>query len=517
MLPHRRWLFLLSLLLVGGSLVATSGYAFHIHSDRYRRNIERDLHAFFELPTDIGRIRPLSFSSRLFEGVKVWLHDRRGPVFQCERAVWHEDTSREQPVHHLDLHRGTLSISSEQWKRDDYSRVLKSGLGHDFDAIRLGEVRLHDFGVEFRSRDLKVSCGKADGVITFGGDKGSDGVIRLSATELNGKQTGQPVQISARFSPSGGVSVHDVLLTVPDLPLSTLGIDAALQTKTTTGRFSGKLEFATETDAPNVSLSGRLSDIAMEEVTRFLEAGPVRGKLDIAVDRARIVDRVVTHLSGRGEIRSLQLGDISRLAGYPQITGRADLSIRAIDLALGHLNRLVADGRIRDVPLEAVTALVGKGEVTGRLAIRINSLRASDDRIEWADIEIEAVPPPGAEAGTIHRELLVNSLTKLLDFKWPSSIPQSLLPEHVEYARFGARLRIENNQLRVLGTHGPGGDTILTLRVFGAEVGVIKSLKREIDLTPRLDALRDQLSRQDPREIEQWWRERRGSPRPGAP
>lgn len=517
MLPHRRWLFLFAMLFVGGSLVATAGYACHVHSDRYRRNLERDLHAFFELPTDIGSIRPLTFSSRLFEGVTVWLHDRRGPVFHCDRAVWREDTSQSEPVHHLDLHRGTLSISSEQWKRDDYTRVLKSGLGHDFDAIRLGEVRLHDFGVEFQNHGVKLSCGKADGIITFGTERGSDGVIRLSATELNGKQTGQPVQISARFSPSGGVSVHDVLLTVPDLPLSALGIDAALQTKTTTGRFSGKLEFATEQNAPNISLSGRLSDIALEEVTRLLAAGPIRGKLDIAVDRARLVDRVVTHLSGRGEIRDLRLGDLSRLAGYPQITGRADLSIRAIDLALGHLNRLVADGRIQDVPLEAVTALVGKGEVTGRLAIQINSLRASDDRIDWADIEIEAVPPRGAEAGTIHRELLINGLTKLLDFSWPSSIPQSLLPEHVEYARFGVRLRIENNQMRVLGTHGSGGDTILTLRIFGAEVPVIKSLRHEIDLTPRINALRDRLSHQDPREIEQWWRGHRSAPIPETP
>jgi len=516
MLPHRRWLFLFSMIGVGGSLAATAGYAFHVHSDRYRRSLERDLQAFFELPTDISRVRPLTFSSRLFEGVTVWLHDRQVPIFHCDRAVWHEDSGQAEAQHHLDLQHGTLSISSEQWKRDDYGRVLKSGLGHDFDAIRLGEVRLHDFGVEFQNRDLKLSCGKADGVITFGTVGKGEGLIQLSATELNGRPTGQPVQISARFSPSGGVSVHDVLLSVPDLPLRTLGIDAALHTKITTGRFSGKLEFATEQDAPNVSLSGRLSDIALEEVTRFLQAGPIRGKLDIAVDRARVVDRIVTHLSGRGEIRDLHLGDLARIAGYPRITGRADLSIRAIDLALGHLNRLVADGRIQDVPLEAVTALIGRGEVTGRLAIRINSLRASDDQIDWADVEIEAVPPPGAEAGTIHRDLLINSLTRLLDFTWPASIPQSLLPEHVEYARFGVRLRIENNRMRVLGTHGSGGDTILTLRVFGAEVPVIKSLRHEIDLTPHLNALRERLNREDPRELEQWWRARRSGPPPAG-
>jgi len=508
MLRHRRWLLVASIVLVGGSLAATAGYGFHLRGDRYRRHMEESLSAFFDLPCDIHRIRPQTFASRLFEDVTVWLHDRRAEVFRCKQAVWHEATGN-QTSHSLDLYSGRLSIASKAWKRDDYNHVLRGGLAHDFESIRLGEVRLHDFAVEFDpgASGTKLTCGRANGVVSLGNKQ--EGTVRLSAAELNGVRTIEPVQVSARFIPipgGGGVDVREVVLSVPETPLSTLGFDAALHTKTTRGRFAGRIEYATTSDDPSLNLAGRLTDAALAELTHGLNGGPIRGRLNIAVDRARVVDRLVTHLAGRGEVHDLEIADLARLAGRPGITGQANLNIRSIDLALGHVNRLVLDGTIRNVPLEPLTRMIGQGTVTGQLQVSINALRLVDDGIEWADIEIDAIPAPGEAAGSIHRDLLINGLKRVLDFAWPATLPQSLLPEQVEYARFGVRLRVEDNRMRVLGTHGPGGDTILTLHLFGADFGLVKSLRREIDLTPFLAQLRESLHNRDPRDMGDWWR-----------
>ena len=45
---------------------------------------------------------------------------------------------------------------------------------------------------------------------------------------------------------------------------------------------------------------------------------------------------------------------------------------------------------------------------------------------------------------------------------------------------------MSDNRLRVLGTHGSGNDTILTIRVLGTDVGLVKGWGETIDLTYRI-------------------------------
>mgnify|MGYP000159188930 CR=1 FL=1 len=505
MLRRRRLLLTGVMLVVAGSLGATAGYGLHLRSDRYLRRTQAQLSAFFELPCDIGGIAPLTFSSRLFSDVTVWLPDRRDPVFRCAEAVWHEGRDRGQTTCRLELSRGTFAIASDAWGREDYARVLRSGLGHDFDAIRLDEVRLHDFAVEFRHDMFRLDCRRADGVITFG-DNG-DSLARLSAAEFNGVLMAEPVLIAARFSPERGVVLHEVVLTLPEIPLANVGIDGVLRTRLTRGRFSGRVEY-TQDDGPAARVAGRLSDLSLEEVTRGMEIGPLRGVLDVAVDDMRIADRLVTHLAARGQLSDLRLEDVGRMIGEPRLRGRADLNLRAVDAALGHLNRLAFDGVVTEVPIEPLCAMLGQGAMTGELAVRINALRVVRDEIEWADIEIDASPPAG-RIGTIDRELLMTGVRGVLGEEWTARLPVHLLPEQIEYAQCGVRLNVRNNRLRVLGTHGPARDQILTLRVLGQELPVVRTLRREFDLTPVLREWRDAVASKDPRRwgptLRNWW------------
>lgn len=88
-------------------------------------------------------------------------------------------------------------------------------------------------------------------------------------------------------------------------------------------------------------------------------------------------------------------------------------------------------------------------------------------------------------------------------------MPQSLLPESVEYAEFGMRLLVRDNKLRILGTHGPSGNTILTIKVGGMAFGVIKEEPETIDLTPRLAAIREKAVHYNPDRVREWWQSQR--------
>ncbi len=293
------------------------------------------------------------------------------------------------------------------------------------------------------------------------------------------------------------------------MPLAAAGIEAALRTRTTSGSFSGRIEYRGASGDPEVRVSGRLQDLLLREVTAALPFGPINGLLDVAIDRAVIRQGLVTHLTGRGRARDVLAADFAPLLGRDTLAGRAELNIRTIDAALGHLHQLVIDGRLEGVSLGELTSLLGRGSATGTLHVTINAMRVVDDRIDWADVQIEAIPPESHEAGTIDRELLLGAAQEVLDFTWPESIPKQVLPEKIEYARFGVRLIVSRNRLRVAGTHGRDNDTILTIRLFGRAIPVIHSLRREIDLTPYLEQLGERIRSSDPREIRDWWRERR--------
>jgi len=118
---------------------------------------------------------------------------------------------------------------------------------------------------------------------------------------------------------------------------------------------------------------------------------------------------------------------------------------------------------------------------------------------------VTAVPPTD-RAGTIDRDLLLAAAEKAFDFTWPETLPRDLLPERVEYTRLGLRLLVQDNRMRMLGTHGSRGDVILTARVFGAPIPIVKEQKSTTDLTPYLDLLFNRLRSYEPSQARDWWR-----------
>lgn len=507
MLVHRKILLVAATLAVIGPLTWTAGYGLHLRSSSYRQEVEADLSAFFELPCTVGAIRGRTFSSRAFHDVDIFLPDRRDRVFFCREAVWREENEQGRESNELDLVGGVLNLGSESWHKEDYRQVLESGLGHDFADLHLARVSMEAFEINFSRANLALYCRDTSGLLDFGDP--AEGIARLHAYELNGRRVHQGVQIHARFQPTKGVRVSELALSVPRLPLESLGLGGVLGGEITRGSFEGSLEYRDEPE-PEVWLRGELEDVQLSELTALLPFGPLKGALSVHVDAARVVRSVATHFRGRGRVQHLQLGPIAELIGLGNLSGEANFDLDAIELALGRVERLRFSGMVIGMSLEEWMTPLALGRATGVVIFRVNNVEIVNDDIKSADIEITVRPAEG-EAGTLDRSLLMFAAQKWLNFTWPASVPERILPEKVEYEEFGVRLLVRDNLMRILGTHGPNGDTILTIRVAGMAFGVVKEQSGAVDLGPHLERLRERARSYRGEEVRQWWETRRGA------
>jgi len=143
MLLHRKVLLAVTVVVAGGSFYATLGYGVYLHSDYYRTMKERDLARFLELPASIGEVKPQNYYQADFLDICVWLPGRRGEVFHCNRAEVHE-LPGQGGAFNLTIRDGRVTVDASQWHESDYRQVLRSGLGHDFAALKLRRVDLFD-------------------------------------------------------------------------------------------------------------------------------------------------------------------------------------------------------------------------------------------------------------------------------------------------------------------------------------------------------------------------------------
>lgn len=502
----------MAVLVAGGSMAFTTGYAVHLRSEGYRRDMEAELSAFFNLPCEVKSIRGETFSSRAFEHVAIHLPDRRDRLFTCRKAVWHEETLNGRPTNRLELSDGVLMLGSDRWQHGDYRTVFESGLGHDFAELQLSRVDLSDFEFGFRRGDLSLQCRRAGGVVDMA-EGAEEGVARLQAYSLNGLTIPEGVTIGARFKVRNGVDVTDVTLELPTVPLASIGLESALKGSITSGEFSGTVRYLNTdpTNPPEVWVSGRLGDAELAELTRAAPFGPFTGRVSVNVEAARISERMVTHLRGGGSVADVSFANFAGLIGLKKLSGRASFSFDPVQIELGQIHRLRVEGLIQGVYLEEILSAFSEGSATGRLTIRVNNFDIDDNMIKSGDLEISVVPPEG-QPGTIDRALLLDVARRFLNFSWPEALPESFLPERIEYAEFGTRLLIRDNQLRILGTHGADQDVVLTIKVFGQSFGVIRGQREPLDLTPWIEGLLERARQYDPRQVPELFKRKSGSP-----
>lgn len=502
MRTYRKLILLACVLIVVGSIGGTAWFACRLHGTAYRQQVERDVTAFFAMPTSISKVRGRTFDSRDFLNVVVRLPSSDDVVFRCDTATWIEETSNR---HFLSLEDGVIVLGDAVWKDRKYRDLLRQGIGQDLQELDLRGIHVDDFRIEFQKEEFHLTCSGATGDIDL--SQKHHGIARFTAHQLNGQPVPEGVRIVAEFLPDNGIEVRDIRLAVPSIPLPALRLESFLAAPVTRGSFDGNIHYqiSGKDGRSEVDVGGRIEDAELAELTQTVPYGPFQGNVSLTVDDARFADRLITDFKGRGAIRDLRFSSFAPLFEMPALDGMASFVFDDVDVSLGAVHRIKLNGDVEGVSLEQLLNRWAEGGATGTVTIRVNNFELVNETIRSADIEVSVTPPVGAK-GYVERKLLLDIAERVLGFEWPSAIPKQMLPQRVEYAAIGARLIVRDNQLRVLGNHGAGGRAIVTIRdpIFGSEVAVAKERAETYDLAPYVQKAFERMRSYRPEDVKDW-------------
>lgn len=472
-----------------GSLSLTGGYACYLRSGHYRAVCETTLSESLQLPSDIGRVVPRSGSSREFQDVHVWLPERRGEAAFVERAIVLQTPTREDPdAYELELLGGRCEISTRTWLRKDYRLVLESGLRPGFDPLGPRRVVFSDVDLVFERHRFQAALSGASGVVTFEGSQ--SGRAAIACTEFNHYHSPQAVTLEALFSPQAeGIRLDRVEIVVPELPLATLGLHDVTDLGLRTGSFRGQLSYREGLGLRELSISGQIRDLRLDELSASFLAQPWRGTApELELTELTVRNRRPQRVRFRGMLTDVVLGDLLAPLGLNGVGGKLVLSVRQADLSPTGIDSLIAAGRCEDLSLERLSAGIGCGRMSGQSRLVITDLTVAQNRLVSADGEI-TVAPSEEPPNWIERDLLSEALRRATGISLPA-----FLPERFEYAQFGVRFEVRDEMLYLFGTHGPGQKTILTARIADQDWGVLREPVEPIDLGKWLDDLRQRAA-----------------------
>ncbi|MFH1746524.1 MAG: hypothetical protein ABIG44_05700 [Planctomycetota bacterium] len=466
------------------SLAYTGGYAWYLRSAYYRQKCVDNLSTALGLPSDIGRVVPRSSTAQEYGDVVVWLPDRRDQALYCRQAVLrYSPTPADPDAYEIELLGGKCEISTRTWLQEDYRRVIESGLrpGFDPDGPRL--VKFSGMDLWFIRNRFRGALHDASGVVLFELPDQGRATIRCAA--LNGHSVSEPVVLRTRFSPrDSGIRIDELKLSVPNLPVKVLGLEALIGTGLRTGMFGGELIYSETGSGPHLTISGRCTDLSLAECTAGLVARPWEGMCpEIELKELTLENDRPRRLCFRGVLQGLLLGDVLAPWGLEALGGVLTLRVRDADLSSAGIERLVASGECVGVSLQALTSATDWGRASGTVRLEIDDLTIEQNRLCSLDAEIRVEQT--AEDTWIEGRLVTELVSRALDVNVPP-----FFPERIQYTQLGCRIEVRDEVLYLFGTHGPREKTILTVNMVGQEFPLILEPKHSFDLTSWLDLLR---------------------------
>ncbi len=466
---------------VGGPL----GYACYLRSDGYRQHCATVLSERLGMFSTIARVDPLSWSSRGFSGIEVWLPERRATAATVGDAelAYRRDTQRPDD-YQLTLLNGRCEISSRTWLREDVRFVVESGLGSGFRPGGPSRVFFQNFDVRLEREPFVALLRQMEGTIHFKSE--TLATLQAACKELNGVHVDEPIHLSAEVSPRGArLQIDELKLRVPELPLRVIGGEVLGGAAPRSGSFSGNLTYSESADARCVTLSGSCNAVELAEFTGGFLPRPFRGRCDaIRLEELTLQDGWPSRLRFAGGVESVFAADIAALLGLAPESGALKLDVRAAELSPDGVERFVASGLLADVDLGEWSRALGQGELRGRAKVELRELTVIDNRLVSLKARLDV--QPDSTGGWISRRLLTSVAKSTLGISLPP-----ILPERVEYSQMGAELSVEEETLYVLGTHGDRQRVLVTLRLPGGyELPAVKQPPGGIVLTPWLDQAR---------------------------
>lgn len=489
---HARRIFLAGIVFVAvlSAIGGTLSYGLYYRSEAYRRDVERALSGYFGLPFEIGAVRPHSLSSRLLEEVTVWLPERRARVFFSPRIVWGSVETEGQSVAVLDIHDAHFTFGVGRWEQQDYLRVLRASLQHDFAELGIRQIRLHNARFEWARQDMRVTIEQANGNVFLQPD--GRGRAELQAYSLNEQPVHRPIRITATLDPYRDEFIPEVILETPELPIEQLQFTQYFPAGADLGTFSGAIILRQDAGAEDIEAEGYVHDLDLQSATAGLDSGPIDGQVDLDIEKLLVHNRQLIELAFNGKVRDVDVGGVMALAGQPPVPGRMDLEV---------YNGLIRDGRIEWLGLGGqwqggsadalARRFLGSGGINGQLHVKLNALIIENNEPTGGNLDIW-IEPPADEPGLIEKKLLLTLVEKYLEVSLPRAV-SALLPERVEYTQFGAKLLLEGRQLRMLSRQGPDGPTLVTIRMAGRKMPLFDRFDERYSLDGPLSQLHTAL------------------------
>ncbi len=466
-----------------GSLAATGGYAWYLHSDLYRRRCSRALTEALGLPAEIGRVVPHTFAVTEFRDVRVWLPDHRDRVLICRSAVV-RPLQAPPGGWGIEAFGGACEISTRTWLSEDYRGMLESGLRPGLRPGGPRQIRFEDFQISFQRPPVVLRFGSAAGTIHFEGAE--SGTANVIVRRLNDTPLSEPIALSARFSPRpAGVRLERVELRVPSLELRALGNLPGRPLQR--GRFEGRLEYREQAGGILLTLRGTAEALDLAELTDGWLDPPATGRCPrIELRELRWRDGQLAALNFSGMLADVALAPLLASLGVPAGGGVLTLDVGQAQIGPEGIRRLSASGVCRDLDLAPITAAVGQGVLSGHAVVELSDLQIRDNHL----VGLEAVVrvPPDAPDKWLERRLLTGVLQRALGLRLPD-----ILPGRIAYTRLGLTLHVQEEKLWIGGLEEHARQTILTIRLGDAELPLIRPPDGPIDLTPLLDRIRARL------------------------
>ncbi len=478
------------------SLSWTGGYAWYWRSNRYRETCRAHLSDSLGLPAQIGRVVPRSWRSQQFDDVIVWLPDRDGQAFRCERALVAYLPDNHEDEYEIDLFDGFCEISSRTWLRPGYRRVLEQGLRPGFGPDGPRQVRFSNMSLHVSRGDFHLDLREAGGRVVFENQR--IGRAAVACRVFNDCEVPTPVFLNAAFSARAeGVQVDMLELRVPPMPLAIMRLESILNTQVRSGTFEGTLVHRESGTDQTTVVSGGFTDVMLAELTGGLFDEPWQGRCpELEVNEFRVENDRPVRLRFRGVLAGIAPDDLLDVWQYPSGGGTVTLRIRQADLSPEGIDLLVASGECTGYSLEQLTAALGRGRMNGDLDVVIEDLTVQHNRLTSLAATLRVNVPDG-EARWIEFAFLKTVLREGFGLDLDNLLPGWVkLPERIEYSQLGLRIEVHDEVLRVHGTHGPRDRTILTLRVGGADLPLVREdAFNPIDLAVWFEPLRERAAR----------------------
>jgi hypothetical protein len=390
----------------------------------------------------------------------------------------------------------------------------------------LSEVRLEAFDLEFVDPALPFRTGDTAGLILF--EPNGAGAASLRCRSLHDIPVDPPIDLAARFQTSPRLLIENVELSVAAAPLAALSPDwfGGQDEAQASGNFSGKIAYHSTEKNDTVTISGAKIDVSARELLAHRLPGVSRGDLHLEVSEAILLNGKLVQLNAHGQIEELAVGEVVAevmravatdsigvggsvsgnglqasgsasatgwlanisTEGLVQAGGRCTLEIDQLRYRAGKMRHLAVRGHIEGIDLEAWSAAFGLGRITGQASLEIHSLLVRDDHLQYADVELRVKPARG-DTGAIDRDMLGLLVEKTL-----GTSLQGLLPNELRYTRLGVRGIIDGDELRLEGTHGSDGRNLLSVRLFGREMAIIRQPDRTFPVPDLWQMLIEALS-----------------------